>query len=99
MDVHFGIYSSKFTDTVVPITPGERVRLNSTLFKAPIDDDQDLQSRVEKVFTLAFSEEGESSSWVKTIIRHGLTNNKFSSLTGLNTTLIACVLIYFEIMG
>ena len=69
MDLHFGIYSSKFTDTVVVITPGERVRLNSTLLKSPILDDQDLQSRVENIFQLAFRAERENSSWVKTIIR------------------------------
>jgi len=71
MDVHFGIYSSKFTDTVVPITPGERVRLNANLYNSPIVDDQDLQSKVDNIFSLGFSAAGESSSWVKTIIRQG----------------------------
>lgn len=69
MDVHYGIYSNKFTDTVVPITPGERVRLNSLLLNSSIVDDQDLLSRVEEISRLAFSAL-EENSWVKTVIRH-----------------------------
>lgn len=74
LDVRFGVYSSKFTDTVVPISPSERIRLNNTLFKEPLRDDEDLRQRVEDAYILAFASAGDSDGWIRTILRQASIN-------------------------
>ena len=86
LDTWFGTDSNKFTNTMSPFTPSEKVQLNLQVFHPFVDGLIEYQQAISETLK-ALSRKGiQASAWVSEIVKDMLHALKGSSMVQVKTT-------------